>query len=139
MKKLPQLFERNRTWAAARTQDDPQFFERLAGQQSPAYLWIGCADSRVPATQIVDLAPGEMFVHRNVANVVTAADLNIQAVLQYAIDYLKVHHVIVCGHYGCGGIEALDELSAEDKYIPIWLNNAYKAIPVRLTPRAAPQ
>jgi carbonic anhydrase len=100
------LLEKNQAWAARRIADDPQFFERLAAQQAPAYLWIGCADSRVPATELVDLPPGEMFVHRNVANVVVHSDLNCLAVLHYAIDVLRVRHIIVCGHYGCGGVEA---------------------------------
>jgi carbonic anhydrase len=106
MKVLPQLFAQNRAWAAARIQDDPKFFQRLAEQQAPKYLWIGCADSRVPANQIVDLAPGEMFVHRNVANVVAEGDLNCLSVLQFGVEVLRVEHVIVCGHYGCGGVRA---------------------------------
>jgi carbonic anhydrase len=103
---LATLLANNRAWAAAQTSRDPQFFERLCAIQSPDYLWIGCADSRVPANEIVGLAPGELFVHRNVANVVSPDDVNCTAVLQYAIERLNVKHVIVCGHYGCGGIEA---------------------------------
>ena len=106
MKALPHLFANNRAWAAEMTQHDPDFFERLSRQQAPEYLWIGCADSRVPANEIVGLLPGEMFVHRNVANVVVHSDLNCLSVLQFAIDVLRVRHVIVCGHYGCGGIRA---------------------------------
>jgi carbonic anhydrase len=106
MKKLPQLFESNRAWAAELTRGDPAFFARLAGQQAPEYLWIGCSDSRVPANQIVGLAPGELFVHRNVSNVVVHTDLNCLSVLQFAVDVLHVKHVIVCGHYGCGGVLA---------------------------------
>ena len=103
---LSQLLENNRRWSGERRRQDPQFFERLCSIQKPAYLWIGCADSRVPANEIVGLAPGELFVHRNVANVVSPNDVNCTAVLQYAIDVLGVKHVIVCGHYGCGGVEA---------------------------------
>jgi carbonic anhydrase len=103
---LDELFANNRAWAAATTAEDPGFFTGLAERQSPAYLWIGCSDSRVPANQIVGLAPGEVFVHRNVANVVVHTDLNCLSVLQYAVDLLRVRHVIVCGHYGCGGVEA---------------------------------
>ncbi len=106
MPKLDVLFENNRAWAAEQTRGDPEFFTRLLGQQSPGYLWIGCSDSRVPANQIVGLAPGELFVHRNVANVVVHTDLNCLSVLQFAVDVLAVKHVIVCGHYGCGGIVA---------------------------------
>ena len=106
MKTLAHLFESNRRWAADITRARPKFFERLAAQQSPAYLWIGCADSRVPANEIVGLDPGELFVHRNVGNVVVHTDLNCLAVLQYAVDVLKVSHVIVTGHYGCGGVQA---------------------------------
>ena len=101
------LFARNRAWAAARTRQDPRFFERLCEIQSPAYMWIGCADSRVPANEIVGLDPGEMFVHRNVANIVTPDNANcLSAVQQYAVDTLRVGHIIVCGHYGCGGVKA---------------------------------
>jgi len=106
MRTLPHLFENNRAWARRLVERDPAFFESLAAQQSPRYLWIGCSDSRVPANEIVGLAPGELFVHRNVANVVAETDLNCLSVLQYAVDVLKVEHVIVCGHYGCGGVEA---------------------------------
>jgi len=100
------LFESNRAWAMGKLRTDPGFFDRLAHQQNPAYLWIGCADSRVPATEIVGLDPGEMFVHRNVANLVHPADMNCLAVLQFAIEFLQVKHVIVTGHYGCGGVRA---------------------------------
>jgi carbonic anhydrase len=108
MRTLKQLFANNRQWAARVTAGDPQFFETLSRQQSPRYLWIGCADSRVPANEIVGLRPGELFVHRNVANLVVHTDLNCLAVLQYAVDVLRVEHVIVCGHYGCGGVQAAD-------------------------------
>jgi carbonic anhydrase len=103
---LPRLFENNRKWARATTEREPSFFQSLSEQQSPKYLWIGCSDSRVPANEIVGLRPGELFVHRNVANVVVHTDLNCLSVLQYAVDFLKVEHVIVCGHYGCGGVRA---------------------------------
>jgi carbonic anhydrase len=103
---LSKLLESNRAWAEGAVRDDPQFFSRLAQQQSPQYLWIGCSDSRVPANQITGLAPGEVFVHRNVANVVVHTDLNCLSVMQFAIDLLKVRHVIVCGHYGCSGVRA---------------------------------
>jgi carbonic anhydrase len=106
MRGLEELFARNRAWAAARVAEDPQFFTELAGHQSPEYLWIGCADSRVPANEILDLPPGDVFVHRNIANVVTHTDLNCLSVLQYAVDVLRVKHVIVCGHHGCGGVAA---------------------------------
>ena len=106
MRILAHLFANNRAWAGERTAEDPHFFARLMGQQAPQYLWIGCSDSRVPANQIVGLAPGEMFVHRNVANVVVHADLNCLSALQFAVDVLQVRHVIVCGHYGCGGVLA---------------------------------
>lgn len=106
MHQLSALFQNNRAWAARTTAEDPQFFARLASQQAPAYLWIGCSDSRVPANQIVGLLPGELFVHRNVANIVVHTDLNCLSVLQFAVDVLRVRHVIVCGHYGCGGVRA---------------------------------
>jgi carbonic anhydrase len=103
---LDHLLRANRAWSDAVRRDDPTFFDRLAHQQAPAYLWIGCSDSRVPANEIVGLPPGEVFVHRNVANVVVHSDLNCLSVLQYAVDVLRVRDVIVCGHYGCGGVRA---------------------------------
>lgn len=106
MAELTHLLEKNRAWAERAVTQDPEFFSRLVGQQTPKYLWIGCADSRVPANRIVDLEPGELFVHRNVANIVVPTDLNCLSVLQFAVDVLKVEHIIVCGHYGCGGVEA---------------------------------
>lgn len=103
---LDTLLERNRAWADGITRADPKFFVRLAQQQAPRYLWIGCSDSRVPANQILGLLPGEIFVHRNVANVVVHTDLNCLSVMQFALDVLKIRHIIVCGHYGCGGVRA---------------------------------
>jgi carbonic anhydrase len=103
---IAELFENNRAWAAAMVAADADFFSALADRQTPEYLWIGCSDSRVPANQIVGLPPGDVFVHRNVANVVVHTDLNCLSVLQYAVEVLAVRHVIVCGHYGCGGVEA---------------------------------
>jgi carbonic anhydrase len=109
MRVLPHLFENNRRWAEARLREDPRFFERLAAEQRPKYLWIGCADSRVPANEIVGLGPGELFVHRNVANLVVPGDLNCMAVVQFAVQVLEVEHIIVCGHYRCGGVLAAME------------------------------
>jgi carbonic anhydrase len=106
MQDLDHLFENNRRWAASMRAQDAGFFDRLARQQTPHYLWIGCSDSRVPANEITGLAPGEVFVHRNIANVVVQTDLNLLSVLQFAIDLLRVEHVIVCGHYGCSGVRA---------------------------------
>src|SRR3954468_4314443 len=106
MRTLGHLFANNQAWAGEITKESPDFFARLTQQQSPEYLWIGCADSRVPANQIVRLMPGELFVHRNVANIVVHTDLNCLSVIQYAVDVLHVRHVIVCGHYGCGGVLA---------------------------------
>jgi len=100
------LLQNNKAWAKSRTQLDPDYFNRLAGQQAPDYLWIGCSDSRVPANDIVGLDPGELFVHRNVANIASPSDANYLSVLQFAVEALKVRHIIVCGHYGCGGVEA---------------------------------
>jgi len=124
MRELPELFANNREWAAKMTRHDPDFFRRLSLQQSPEYLWIGCSDSRVPANEIVGLAPGEMFVHRNIANIVSHADLNCLSVLQFAIDVLHVRHVIVTGHYNCGGVRA----SLDDKrhgLVDNWLRHLH--------------
>jgi carbonic anhydrase len=120
MKTLERLFENNRRWAAEVRRKSPDFFKQLVGQQVPQYLWIGCSDSRVPANEIVGLLPGELFVHRNVANVVVHTDLNCLSVLQYAVDVLKVRHVIVCRHYGCGGVLAAlrgDRLGLIDNWL----------------------
>jgi carbonic anhydrase len=106
MKDLKNLLESNRVWAESVRARNPDFFRELSKQQNPEYLWIGCSDSRVPANEIVDLQPGELFVHRNVANVVVHTDFNCLSVMQYAVDVLKVKHIIVCGHYGCGGVHA---------------------------------
>jgi carbonic anhydrase len=120
MHTLKRLFDNNRAWAARIAEQDPGFFAKLAAQQGPEYLWIGCSDSRVPANQIVGLLPGEVFVHRNVANVVVHADLNCLSVIQFAVEILKVRHVIVCGHYGCGGVRAAyrdDRLGLVDNWL----------------------
>ena len=101
-----ELFKRNRDWAASMVEKNPSFFKSLEAQQAPEYLWIGCSDSRVPANELLGMAPGELFVHRNIANVVVHSDLNCLSVVQFAIDVLKVKHIIVCGHYGCGGVNA---------------------------------
>jgi carbonic anhydrase len=114
------LFANNRAWAAEMLRRDPRFFSRLARQQKPKYLWIGCSDSRVPANQIVGLLPGEMFVHRNVSNIVVHSDLNCLSTIQFALDALKVRHIIVCGHYGCGGVLAAlrdDKLGLIDNWL----------------------
>ncbi|MEO7165584.1 MAG: carbonate dehydratase [Spartobacteria bacterium] len=120
MNTLDHLFASNRAWAGRIRQQDPDFFPKLSRQQSPAYLWIGCADSRVPANEIVDLSPGELFVHRNVANIVVHTDLNCLSVMQFAVDMLQVKHIIVCGHYGCSGVGAAlrrDRLGLSDNWL----------------------
>lgn len=119
---LRSLLENNRRWAARMTARDPEFFRTLSRQQAPKFLWIGCSDSRVPANEIVGLLPGELFVHRNVANVVTHTDLNCLSVIQFAIDVLEVEHIIVCGHYGCGGVQAAMS-NQEFGLIDNWLRN----------------
>jgi carbonic anhydrase len=120
MRTLNQLFENNKAWAGRIRQEDPDFFVKLSRQQFPTYLWIGCSDSRVPANQIVGLLPGELFVHRNMANLVVHTDLNCLSVIQFAVDMLKVRHIIVCGHYGCSGVEAAareDRLGLSDNWL----------------------
>src|SRR5438874_12960410 len=120
MRVLSQLFANNRAWAEEMARREPDFFARLAGQQAPRYLWVGCSDSRVPANQIVGLLPGEMFVHRNVANVVVHTDLNCLSAIQFAVEVLRVGHIIVCGHYGCGGVLAAlrdDKLGLIDNWL----------------------
>ena len=124
---LDRLFANNRRWAAERTAADPGFFERLSDQQTPRFLWIGCSDSRVPANEIVGLAPGELFVHRNVANLVVHSDMNCLSVLQFAVDILKVEHVIVCGHYSCGGVRAAYEDAAHG-LVDNWLRHVRDTI-----------
>jgi len=120
VKKLKHLFEANREWAAGITEQDPEFFTKLSKQQAPEYLWIGCSDSRVPANQIIGVQPGEVFVHRNIANVVVRTDLNCLSVIHFAVEVLKVKHIIVCGHYGCGGIKAAMD-SDQHGLIDYWL------------------
>ena len=124
MQALRQLFANNREWAERMRAQDPDFFVRLGQQQAPEYLWIGCSDSRVPANQLLGLPPGTVFVHRNVANVVAHGDLNCLSVLQYAIDVLRVKHVIVCGHYGCGGVRAV-QLGQRLGVIDNWLEHVH--------------
>lgn len=116
------ILENNRSWSAQIKAADPGFFERLSHQQAPDYLWIGCSDSRVPATQLVGLSPGMIFVHRNVANIVVHTDLNCMSVIQYAVEVLKVKHIIVCGHYGCGGVQAA-LLNSQLGLIDNWLRH----------------
>lgn len=122
MRTLKTLFENNRRWAEGIKEKDPQFFARLSKQQAPEYLWIGCSDSSVPANQIVGLLPGEIFVHRNIANLVVHTDLNCLSVIQFAVEVLKVRHIIVCGHYGCGGVKAAME-NKDHGLIDNWLRH----------------
>ncbi len=122
MTRLKHLLDNNRKWATGIKEKDPEFFMRLSRQQAPEYLWIGCSDSRVPANQIINLPPGEVFVHRNIANVVVHTDLNCLSVIQFAVDVLKVKHIIVCGHYGCGGVKAALE-DHEHGLIDNWLRH----------------
>ncbi|MCA9735216.1 carbonate dehydratase [candidate division KSB1 bacterium] len=122
MRILKTLFDQNKKWAEKVKQSDPEFFLKLSQQQNPEYLWIGCSDSRVPANEIVDMQPGQIFVHRNIANVVVHTDLNCLSVIQYAVEVLQVKHIIVCGHYGCGGIQAAWE-SKEHGLIDNWLRH----------------
>ncbi|KGK00927.1 carbonate dehydratase [Thalassotalea sp. ND16A] len=128
MASLEHLFENNKVWSEKVNQEQPGFFDKLAKQQSPEYLWIGCSDSRVPANQLLGLAPGEIFVHRNIANQVVHTDLNCLSVIQYAVEVLKVKHIIVCGHFGCGGVAAsLDD--QQHGLIDNWLrhiNDVYR-------------
>jgi carbonic anhydrase len=122
MNPLKDLLEKNRQWASDRQKEDPLYFQRLCSQQAPKYLWIGCSDSRVPANQITGLQPGEVFVHRNVANIVVHTDFNALSVIQYAVEVLKVEHIIVCGHYGCGGVSAALQ-NRQRGLIDNWLRN----------------
>ena len=122
MRLLKNLLENNKKWAKKLKEADPGFFTKLSNQQTPEYLWIGCSDSRVPANEIVNLMPGEIFVHRNIANVVVHTDLNCLSVIQYAVDILKIKHIIVCGHYGCGGINAAMD-NREHGLIDNWLRH----------------
>lgn len=123
MKAYEQLLVENKTWAAEMLRADPQFFKKLSELQTPEYLWIGCSDSRVPANQITGTNPGEIFVHRNVANLVINTDVNVLSVLDYAVNHLKVKHVIVCGHYGCGGIKAAITRQDFKPVLNMWLRN----------------
>ncbi|OGQ99477.1 MAG: carbonic anhydrase [Deltaproteobacteria bacterium RIFOXYD12_FULL_57_12] len=122
MRVLKKLFDNNRSWAEKIKESDPDFFSKLSRQQAPQYLWIGCSDSRVPANQIIDVLPGEIFVHRNIANVVVHTDLNCLSVVQYAVELLEIRHIIVCGHYGCGGVKAALE-HTDHGLIDNWLRH----------------
>lgn len=121
------LLDGNRRFVTEVFDVERDYFEDLAKMQRPTVLWIGCSDSRVPVNTITQTKPGEVFVHRNVANIVATNDWNLSAVLEFSINHLKIPDIVVCGHYGCGGIAAMDEEHRDDRYIPIWLNNAYKA------------
>ena len=123
MKPYDLLLKGNEQWSKKKNQEDPEFFQRLLHLQTPEFLWIGCSDSRVPANQITDTDPGEIFVHRNVANLVINTDVNVLSVLDYAVNYLKVKHVIVCGHYGCGGIKAATTNNDFKPVLNMWLRN----------------
>ncbi len=123
MKLYEKLLLENKAWAAEKIQDDPDYFNRLAHLQTPAFLWIGCSDSRVPANEITGTQPGEIFVHRNIANMVVNTDVNLLSVLDYAVNHLKVKHVIVCGHYGCGGVKAATTNADFKPVLNMWLRN----------------
>ncbi len=123
MKPYEILLKENKAWAAGKLSDDPQYFDRLAHLQTPEFLWIGCSDSRVPANEITGTQPGEIFVHRNVANLVINTDVNVLSVLDYAVNHLKVKHVIICGHYGCGGIKAATTKTDFKPVLNMWLRN----------------
>jgi carbonic anhydrase len=141
---LDDLLARNRAWAKAQVEADPQFFARQVGGQQPRLLWIGCSDSRVPAEQILDCGPGELFIHRNVANIVAYNDINFSAVVQFATQHLKIPDIVVCGHYGCGGMAAACAAKIQHGYIGDWLHvaeQARRAVDARLeeTGRSVPQ
>lgn len=122
MKELKNLFDKNQLWVEEKLAENPEFFSKMATHQSPKYFWIGCSDSRIPANEVIKLEPGEVFVHRNVANLFPHTDINCLSVLQYAVDYLDIEHVIVCGHYGCGGVAAAME-SEQLGLVDNWLRN----------------
>lgn len=123
MKSIQSLLKENKAWAAEKKSDDPEYFERLSHLQTPEFLWIGCSDSRVPANEITGTQPGEIFVHRNIANLVIHTDVNLLSVLEYAVNHLKVKHVIICGHYGCGGIKAAMTKHDFKQVLNMWLRN----------------
>jgi carbonic anhydrase len=123
MKSYETLLHDNKLWAAKKLSEDPEFFERLVHVQTPEFLWIGCSDSRVPPDQITQTEPGEIFIHRNVANLVVSTDVNVMSVLDYAVNHLKVKHIVVCGHYGCGGVKAAIGNSSFNQVLNMWLRN----------------
>jgi len=123
LKSIQNLLKENKTWASGKIEDDPEYFERLSHLQTPQFLWIGCSDSRVPANEITGTQPGEIFVHRNIANLVIHTDVNLLSVLEYAVNHLKVKHVIICGHYGCGGIKAAMTKHDFKQVLNMWLRN----------------